>query len=192
MSLHIAVYGDKFDCLKTEACRCWTVSQHIKVTNEPEFKQYCRENSYVIFDDTEDKKSVGDLEEQFSDEDDGYFLDDKLHPNENNNEASNDWLLSHCMDATATVASNTSSGRDGKNFMVSARTEDNIEMEEEEEIPVEFLVNDNVKPTIDDDLRLINLKPGIYILAGKNSNRTDRSEKRGRFDYSQFKVFGTL
>jgi hypothetical protein len=48
VSAYEVVYGDKYDhpmsCSKTEARRCWTVSERIKVTNEPEFEQYCREN----------------------------------------------------------------------------------------------------------------------------------------------------
>jgi hypothetical protein len=34
-----------------------------------------------------------------------------------------------------------------------------------------------------DQIRLINLKPDIYIFGGeKNSNQTDHSEKGGRFE----------
>jgi hypothetical protein len=54
------------------------------------------------------------------------------------------------MDDTSTVASNKSSGRPGKKSMVYARTEENIEMEEE--IPVEFLLDDDVGPMVEDDV----------------------------------------
>jgi hypothetical protein len=54
------------------------------------------------------------------------------------------------MDETSTVASNKSSGRDGKKSMVYAQTEDSIEIEEE--IPVEFSMDDDVGPTVEDDL----------------------------------------
>jgi hypothetical protein len=53
VSAYEAVYRDKFDhhmsCSKSEACQCWTLFDHIKVTNEPEFDQFCREN-YIIVD----------------------------------------------------------------------------------------------------------------------------------------------
>ncbi len=54
ISAYEAVYRDKFDhplsCLKSEACRSWTVSECIKVMNEPEFKQFCRENYFIVDD----------------------------------------------------------------------------------------------------------------------------------------------
>ncbi len=91
VSAYEAVYGQKMDhdfsCLKEEARRCWMVPNHLKVTNDPHFSEYAREN-YIIDndeicnddeiggDDAEGYFSVGSLssdkKEEVSDE---YFFD---------------------------------------------------------------------------------------------------------------------
>jgi hypothetical protein len=86
-------------CSKTEACRCWTVSEHIKVTQEPEFKQFCKENYFIIDDHEDDNKCWEDFKDK---DDDGYFTDNELPPDENN-EVSDEWLLSHLMDDTSNL-----------------------------------------------------------------------------------------
>ncbi len=49
-----AVYGQKMDhdfsCSKEEACRCLMVPEWLKITNDPKFIEYAREN-YIIDDD---------------------------------------------------------------------------------------------------------------------------------------------
>jgi hypothetical protein len=43
------VYDHPFSCSKEEAHRCWTVKDRMKVTNDPDFEVYVKEN-YIIED----------------------------------------------------------------------------------------------------------------------------------------------
>ncbi len=133
-------------CSKTEACRCWTVSEHIKVTQEPEFKQFCKENYFIIDDHEDDNKCWEDFKDK---DDDGYFTDNELPPDENN-EVSDEWLLSHLMDDTSNLNCCLQQvfWQTWKKSMVYAWTEENIAMEEQ--IPVEFLVDDDMRPMVED------------------------------------------
>ena len=97
-----AVYDQVIDfpmtCSKSEARRCWTVSQRMKVTSDKEFEEYCREH-YVLDDDIESD----DNEEQ----DSGYFSEEEL-PSDEQDEVNDVYFDAHLMDDTAIVTPSNS------------------------------------------------------------------------------------
>jgi hypothetical protein len=111
VSAYEAVYGDKYDhpmsCSKSEARRCWTLSHCMKVTNDPEFEEFCRENYVIDGGNEDDINNEGGFKEE-DDNDDGYFSDDEL-PQDETDEVTDEWLFSHLMDDTSSVASAKSS-----------------------------------------------------------------------------------
>jgi IS30 family transposase len=140
VSAYEAVFGDKYDhpmsCTKSEARRCWTLSHRMKVTNDPEFEEFCREN-YVIEDGNEDyTDNEGGLKEE-DDDDSGYFSDDELPPDETD-EVTDEWVLSHLMDDTSSVASAKSSCKSGKKA-----PPDDAGGETDEEVDCDFVVDDD-------------------------------------------------
>ncbi len=52
-----AVYGQvsdhEFSCSKEKACSCWTLSDCLNVTHDPQFEEYVRENYYLADDDND-------------------------------------------------------------------------------------------------------------------------------------------
>jgi hypothetical protein len=108
----------------------------MKVTNDPEFEEFCREN-YVIVDGNKDgTNNEGEMKEE-NDNDDGYFSDDELPPDETG-EVTDEWLLSHLMDDTSSVASAKSSCRSEKKA-----PPDDVGGETDEEVDLDFVVDDN-------------------------------------------------
>ena len=74
-----------FSCSKEEARLCWTVPGLLKVTNDPEFTEYAREN-YIIDDD-----------EICDDDAKGYFSD-RLLPSDEKEEVSDKYFFDHLQD----------------------------------------------------------------------------------------------
>ncbi len=89
VSAYEAVYGQKMDhdfsCLKQEVPRCWTVPERLKVTNDPEFTEYARENCII----NDDKICDDDAK--------GYFSDESL-PSDKKEEVSDEYLFDHLQD----------------------------------------------------------------------------------------------
>jgi len=87
------VYGQMFDfpltCSKSEARKCWTVPQRMKVTSDPEFSEFCQTN--YILDDAEE------AEDDPANDDSGYFSDDDL-PADEADEVDDDEFYAHLMD----------------------------------------------------------------------------------------------
>ncbi len=50
------MFDHELSCMKEEACQCWTVPQRLKVTNNPEFEAYARENYYLDDEELIDNK----------------------------------------------------------------------------------------------------------------------------------------
>ena len=103
-----AVYDQVIDfpmtCSKSEARRCWTVSQRMKVTSDKEFEEYCREH-YVLDNDIESD----DSEEQ----DSGYFSEEEL-PSDEQDEVNDVYFDAHLMDDTAIVTPSNSTRKMNK------------------------------------------------------------------------------
>ena len=135
-------------CSKSEASHCWTVSECIKVTKEPDFEQFCQQNYFVI--DCNDNNK-----EEDSNIDDDYLSDDELSPPETN-EVADEWLWSHLMDDTSSIASDKSSWRSGKNTIpddVDANADSDPDNEEMvEEVDLNFVVGDYVGKVNKDSL----------------------------------------
>jgi hypothetical protein len=89
LSAYEAVYGQKmnheFSCLKEEVCQCWKVPEQLKVTNNPEFTEYVREN-YIIDD-----------EEIWANDAEGYFSD-RLLPFDEKEEVLDEYFFDHLKD----------------------------------------------------------------------------------------------
>jgi hypothetical protein len=90
VSSYEAVFGHRFNhalsCSKDEARRCWTLSEHMQITNDLDFKKYVHE--YFDVD------SYGDD----TDEDDSrYFSDDDI-PSDETEEVDDDYFNMHLMD----------------------------------------------------------------------------------------------
>jgi hypothetical protein len=89
VSSYEAVFGHRFNhalsCSKDEARRCWTLSEHMQITNDLDFKKYVHE--YFDMD------SDGDD----TDEDDSsYFSDDDI-PSDETEEVDDDYFNMHLM-----------------------------------------------------------------------------------------------
>ncbi len=101
MSAFKAVYVQKLDfplmCSMKKTCKCWTVAECMKITNDSEFKVYCSEHYCVDSDD--------DLQHHADEDNSGYFSDEELPPDEMD-EVSNDWFNAHLMDGTAVITPN--------------------------------------------------------------------------------------
>ena len=142
VSAYEAVYGDKYDhpmsCSKSEARRCWTLSDRMKVTNDPEFEEFCRENYFIVDGNEDDTNNEGGLNEEDApdNDDDGYFSDDEL-PQDETDEVTDEWLLSHLMDDTSSVASAKSSCISAKKAPPDDVGGDN------EEVDLDFVVDDD-------------------------------------------------
>jgi len=136
VSAYEAVFGDKYDhtmsCSKSEARRCWTLSHRMKVTNDPQFEEFCREN-YFIVDSNEELNE----EDAPDNDDDGYFSDDEL-PQDETDEVTDEWLLSHLMDGTSSVTSAKSSSRSAKKA-----PPDDVGGDTDEEVDFDFVVDDD-------------------------------------------------
>ncbi len=162
LSAYEAVYGDKFDhpmfCSKSEARHCWTVSERIKVTKEPDFEQFCQQNYFIIDCDDNNKEEDANV-------DDDYFSDDELPPHETN-EVADEWLFSHLMDDMSTIASDKSSWQSGKNAItddVDANAEANPKDNEEmvEEVDHNFVVDNYVGQIKKDSIEALPELPGL-------------------------------
>ena len=145
-------------CSKSEACHCWTVSERIKVTKEPDFEQFCQQNYFVIDCNDNNKEEDANI-------DDDYFSEDELPPHETN-EVADEWLFSHLMDDTSTIASDKSSRRSGKNAItddVDANAESDPEDNEEmvEEVDINFVVDDYVEQVNKDFIEAPAELPGL-------------------------------
>ncbi len=69
-----AVYGQKYHHLmlrsKEEACKCWTLPDHLRVTNNEAFASYIAQDFYVGDDDYASTTNAEDNNES------GYFSED--------------------------------------------------------------------------------------------------------------------
>ena len=87
-----AVFGHQFNhalsCSKDEAHRCWTVTEHMQVTNDLDFKKYVHEYCDV---DSEGHDTAED--------DSSYFSDDDI-PSDENEEVDDDYFNMHLMDSS--------------------------------------------------------------------------------------------
>jgi hypothetical protein len=83
-----------FSCLKEEAGRCWTVPDHLKVTNDPHFSEYACKN-YIIDNDV-----ICNDDEISGDDAKGYFLDGSL-PSDKKEEVSKEFFFDHLQDDIA-------------------------------------------------------------------------------------------
>jgi hypothetical protein len=71
-----AVYGQKYHhpmlCSKEEARKCWTLPDHLLVTNNSAFALYIAQHFYVGDDDSASNTNAEDIKES------GYFSEDEL------------------------------------------------------------------------------------------------------------------
>ena len=153
-------------CSKSEACHCWTVSERIKLTKEPDFEQFCQQNYFV--DDNNKEKDTND-----------YFSDDELPPNETN-EVADEWLDSHLMDDTSTIASDKSSRKSGNDAIpdnVDANADSDPEDNEEmvKEVDHNFLVDDYVGQVNKDSIEAPAELPGLLSINSTNIVKATKS-----------------
>ena len=160
------------------------------MTKNPDFEQFARENNFIVDGNKDDNNKEGGSKEEYNN-DGGYFSDDEL-PADETGEVTDEWLLSHLMDDTSSVASDKSSRLSRKksptddvegsggifygankdigttNYRVNAPLcqrelsritmksmekadpEENEEMDEE--VDFGFVVDDDVVPTVEDDV----------------------------------------
>ena len=90
VSSYEAVFGHRFNhalsCSKDEARRCWTLSEHMQITNDLDFKKYVHEYFDVDSDGYD------------TDEDDSsYFSNDDI-PSDETEEVDDDYFNMHLMD----------------------------------------------------------------------------------------------
>ena len=78
-------------CSKSEACKCWTVSECMKVTGDTEFNEFCKAN--YILDTDEEEEEEDDLANDAS----GYFSEDDL-PADEMDEVDDDYFNAHLLD----------------------------------------------------------------------------------------------
>ena len=97
MPSYKAVFGHnfnhKFVCSKEEAHRCWTLDEHMRVTNDKEFEEYVQE--YFVLN------HEGIIVASDDDEDDdlSYFSNDEISINKIN-EVDDKYFDEHLMDNT--------------------------------------------------------------------------------------------
>jgi hypothetical protein len=76
VSLYKAVFGHglnhKVACSKEEARRCWTLNEHMRVTNDKEFEEYAQE--YFVLN----HKGIIMASDDDEDDDLSYFSNDEI------------------------------------------------------------------------------------------------------------------
>ncbi len=82
------------------------------MTKDLDFEQFARQNYLIVDGNEDDTNNEGGSKEE-NDNDDGYFSGDEL-PTDKTGEVTDEWLLSHLMDDTSSVASDKSSRLSGK------------------------------------------------------------------------------
>jgi hypothetical protein len=99
VSLYKAVFGHefnhKFACSKEEACRCWTIDEHMQVTNDNELEEYVQE--YFVLD----HKGIIVASDDDEDDDLSYFSNNEI-PIDEIDEVDDKYFDDHLMDNTET------------------------------------------------------------------------------------------
>jgi hypothetical protein len=156
-----AVFGHRFNhalsCSKDEARRCWTVTEHMQVTNDLDFKKYVHEYCDV---DSEGHDTAKD--------DSSYFSDDDI-PSDENEEVDDDYFNMHLMDSS-TLPDND---KDKKEM---DHPQDSLEFEIDSSVTVSYVFaqpNDNCVDHTKSQSDVITVDEGAATTAEANNNSDD-------------------